>query len=174
MTDTNARPYVGLDTQKIKGRAGLYAELKKPAFLQQDAGINVADLLIGEIKNNPTARDMFLNMHECANLKADVLLNLRHRALPDIKVFDVVWNTLDGTIRLSHPRLTGGVGRPTGHACQRGPHLAGHAQQHDVPFDLRERPYRRFGGLTEQLFQVLVVADRFRQRGTRQDRLLIP
>ena len=69
--NTNARPYVGLDTQKIKGRAGLYAELKKPAFLQQDAGINVADLLIGEIKNNPTARDMFLSMHECANLKAD-------------------------------------------------------------------------------------------------------
>lgn len=45
--------------------------MKKPAFLQQDAGINVADLLISEIKNNPTARDMFLNMHECANLKAD-------------------------------------------------------------------------------------------------------
>jgi len=67
----NARPYVGLDTQKIKGRAGLYAELKKPAFLQEDAGINVADLLIKEIKNNPTAKEMFLSMHECANLKAD-------------------------------------------------------------------------------------------------------
>ena len=41
-----------------------------------------------------------LKKSERANLKADVLLNLRHRALPDIKVFDVVWNTLDGTIRL--------------------------------------------------------------------------
>ena len=69
--NVNARPYVGLDTKKIKGRAGLYAELKKPAFLQEDAGINTADLLIAELKSNPTAREMFLDMHECANLKAD-------------------------------------------------------------------------------------------------------
>ena len=69
--NVNARPYVGLDRQKIKGRAGLYAELKKPAFLKQDAGIDVADLLLAELKGNPTAREMFLDMHECAHLKAD-------------------------------------------------------------------------------------------------------
>ena len=69
--NVNARPYVGLDTKKIKGRAGLYAEMKKPAFLQEDAGINIADLLIAELKSNPTAREMFLDMHECVHLKAD-------------------------------------------------------------------------------------------------------
>jgi len=45
------------------------------------------------------ARDV-LKKSERANLKADVLLNLRRRALADIRVYDVVWNTLDGTIRL--------------------------------------------------------------------------
>ena len=69
--NVNARPYVGLDTKKIKGRAGLYAEMKKPAFLHEDAGINIADLLIAELKGNPTAREMFLDMHECVHLKAD-------------------------------------------------------------------------------------------------------
>lgn len=40
-----------------------------------------------------------LKKSEKANLKADVLLHLRRRALQDIKTFDVVWNTVDGTLR---------------------------------------------------------------------------
>lgn len=69
--NTNVRPYIGTDTQKIKGRAGLYVELKRPGFLRDDAGINIADLFIAEMKSNDKAREMFLEMRECANLKAD-------------------------------------------------------------------------------------------------------
>lgn len=41
-----------------------------------------------------------LKKSERAALKDDVMVGLRRRALPDIKLFDVVWNTLDGTLRL--------------------------------------------------------------------------
>lgn len=37
---------------------------------------------------------------EKAAIKEDVMADLRRRALPDIKVHDVVWNTVDGSIRL--------------------------------------------------------------------------
>ncbi len=40
-----------------------------------------------------------LKKSERAALKEDVMLQLRRRALPDIKLFDVVWNTVDGSIR---------------------------------------------------------------------------
>jgi DNA recombination-dependent growth factor C len=46
-----------------------------------------------------SGKDM-LKKSERATLKEDVLLNLRKRALPDIKTFDVVWNTLEGSLRL--------------------------------------------------------------------------
>ena len=41
-----------------------------------------------------------LKKSEKANLKAEVLTSLRRRALADIKIYDVVWNTVDGTLRL--------------------------------------------------------------------------
>ncbi len=41
-----------------------------------------------------------LKKSERAALKEDVMLGLRRRALPDIRIYDVVWNTVDGTIRL--------------------------------------------------------------------------
>lgn len=45
------------------------------------------------------ARDV-IKKSERSALKADVLLNLRLRALPDIRIYDVVWNTVDGSMRL--------------------------------------------------------------------------
>lgn len=41
-----------------------------------------------------------LKKSERAELKEMVMIELRKRALPDIKVYDVVWNTVDGTMRL--------------------------------------------------------------------------
>lgn len=41
-----------------------------------------------------------LKKSEKADVKADVLANLRRRALPDIRTYDVVWNTVDGSLRL--------------------------------------------------------------------------
>ena len=41
-----------------------------------------------------------LGKGERAAIKADVLLGLRRRALPDIKSYDVVWNTVDASMRL--------------------------------------------------------------------------
>ena len=41
-----------------------------------------------------------LKRSEKANLKEEVEGQLRRRALADIKTYDVVWNTLDGTLRL--------------------------------------------------------------------------
>ena len=43
---------------------------------------------------------MELKKSERAEVKEMVLTELRKRALPDIKTFDVVWNTADGTLRL--------------------------------------------------------------------------
>ncbi len=41
-----------------------------------------------------------LKKSERAALKEDVMVSLRRRALPDIRIYDVVWNTGDGTLRL--------------------------------------------------------------------------
>ncbi len=41
-----------------------------------------------------------LKKSEKADVKASVLANLRRRALPDIRTYDVVWNTVDGSIRI--------------------------------------------------------------------------
>ena len=41
-----------------------------------------------------------LKKGERANLKEMVMNELRKRALPDIRTYDVVWNTVDGTMRL--------------------------------------------------------------------------
>ena len=40
-----------------------------------------------------------LERKERKAIKDDVLLQLRRRAVPDIKVFDVMWNVQDGTLR---------------------------------------------------------------------------
>lgn len=40
-----------------------------------------------------------LSRSERGHLKEDVLLQLRRRAIPDIKVIDIVWNPLKGTLR---------------------------------------------------------------------------
>lgn len=41
-----------------------------------------------------------LSRGERANIKADVLLQLRRRAIPEIKSYAVEWNTVEGTMRL--------------------------------------------------------------------------
>ncbi|MFT7624481.1 MAG: recombination associated protein RdgC [Myxococcota bacterium] len=41
-----------------------------------------------------------LKKSERSALKEDVMVHLRRRALPDIKAIDVVWNTVDGSLRL--------------------------------------------------------------------------
>ena len=46
-----------------------------------------------------TGRDK-LGRKERSSLKDDVLLQLRRRAVPDIRVFDVMWDVHDGTLRM--------------------------------------------------------------------------
>mmetsp|Transcript_7264 Transcript_7264/g.9662 ORF Transcript_7264/g.9662 Transcript_7264/m.9662 type:complete len:578 (+) Transcript_7264:160-1893(+) len=72
----NVRPRIGsnLNTSKTSGRPGLYAELKYPDLLQEDANISMADLFLKELKSHPKSNELFFDKTECESLKFDEYL----------------------------------------------------------------------------------------------------
>ena len=69
--NTRELPLIGRP-HKLGGVPGLYVELKRAEFLQQDANISIADLFIDELANHPRASDLlFDHVTLCDGLRYD-------------------------------------------------------------------------------------------------------
>jgi len=69
--NTRVLPLIGRPN-KVGGVPGVYVELKRSGFLQEDANISIADLFIDELATHPLASDLlFDHVTLCDNLRYD-------------------------------------------------------------------------------------------------------
>ena len=78
--------FFGESMDKIKGRAGIYVELKSSSLLKKDAGLDVVDLLLEELRVYPHSKHMFFGAQNDSNSTNFGCERIHHYQVPPLVI----------------------------------------------------------------------------------------